>query len=120
MRRTHQRGALASSRSTARAGAGWLQHRRPRRPRRREDTSSAEEPAEEATGDSEEWFVQADFDEQNEQRAATFEGDEAEPWLQYIDGEMTDTSEYKSDGAKKVCFANASVRTRGARPAGSP
>ncbi len=74
-----------------------------------EDTSSAEEPAEEATGDSEEWFVQADFDEQNEQRDATFEGDESEPYLQYIDGEMTDTSEYKSDGAKKACFANASI-----------
>jgi ribose transport system substrate-binding protein len=74
-----------------------------------EDTAAAEQPAEEATGSSEEWFVQADFDEQNAQRDATFEGDPSEPWLQYIDGEMTDTSEYKSGGAKKVCFANASI-----------
>ncbi|WP_412902055.1 substrate-binding domain-containing protein [Aeromicrobium sp. 179-A 4D2 NHS] len=56
-----------------------------------------------------EWFVQADFDRQDEQRSATFQGDEATPWLQYIDGEMTDTSKFKSDGAKKVCFANASI-----------
>ena len=28
---------------------------------------------------------------------------------QYIDGDMTDTSAYKSEGAKKVCFANASI-----------
>ncbi|MFO6452617.1 MULTISPECIES: substrate-binding domain-containing protein [unclassified Aeromicrobium] len=56
-----------------------------------------------------EWFVQADFDRQNEQRSATFEGDAATPWLQYIDGDMTDTSKFKSEGAKKVCFANASI-----------
>jgi len=56
-----------------------------------------------------EWFVQADFDRQDEQRSATFEGDAATPWLQYIDGDMTDTSKMKSEGAKKVCFANASI-----------
>lgn len=71
--------------------------------------TTSEEASEEAGGDDTEWFVQADFDEQDAQRSATFEGDEAEPWLQYIDGEMTDTSQYKSAGAKKVCFANASV-----------
>jgi ribose transport system substrate-binding protein len=61
-------------------------------------------------GESEqEWFVQADFDEQDQQRSATFEGDEATPWLQYIDGEMTDTSSYATDQAQKVCFANASI-----------
>lgn len=76
------------------------------------DTASettSEESSEEAGGDDTEWFVQADYDEQDAQRSATFEGDDAEPWLQYIDGEMTDTSSFKSDGAKKVCFANASV-----------
>jgi len=71
--------------------------------------TTSEEPGEEAGGDDAEWFVQADYDEQDAQRSATFEGDESEPWLQYIDGEMTDTSAYKSKGAKKVCFANASV-----------
>ena len=48
-------------------------------------------------------------DEQDQQRSATFEGDPETPWLQYIDGPMSDTAEYASDGAKKVCFANASV-----------
>ncbi|WP_293785998.1 substrate-binding domain-containing protein [uncultured Aeromicrobium sp.] len=56
-----------------------------------------------------EWFVQADFDRQNEQRDATFQGDESQPWLQYLEGDMTDTSEYASEGPKKVCFANASI-----------
>jgi ribose transport system substrate-binding protein len=76
------------------------------------DTTAAEtapEETDEAGGDDTEWFVQADYDEQDAQRSATFEGDESAPWLQYIDGEMTDTSAYKAKGAKKVCFANASV-----------
>ncbi|OUZ07581.1 ABC transporter substrate-binding protein [Aeromicrobium sp. PE09-221] len=59
--------------------------------------------------DDTEWFVQADFDEQDEQRDATFEGDPETPWLQYIDGDMTDTSEFARDEAGKVCFANASI-----------
>lgn len=59
--------------------------------------------------DSGEWFVQADYDTQFEQRSATFEGDPEQPYLQYIDGEMTDTSEYASEGAQKVCFSNASI-----------
>ncbi len=56
-----------------------------------------------------EWFVQADFDRQDEQRSATFEGDPATPWMQYIAGDMTDTAKFKTEGAKKVCFANASI-----------
>jgi ribose transport system substrate-binding protein len=82
-------------------------------------TDSVEEPvessgdgsSEEAGGSEEqsEFFSQEDLETQDEQRSATFEGDESEPWLQYIDGEMTDTSEYASNGAKKVCFANASI-----------
>ncbi len=64
----------------------------------------------EETGSSDtEWFVQADYETQEAQRNATFEGPADQPWLQYIDGEMTDTSEFKSGGAKKVCFANASI-----------
>jgi ribose transport system substrate-binding protein len=60
-------------------------------------------------GEEQEWFVQEDFDTQDAQRDATFEGDPEQPWLQYIDGEMSDTGEFKSSGAKKVCFANASI-----------
>jgi ribose transport system substrate-binding protein len=55
------------------------------------------------------WFVQADYDKQDEQRSASFEGNPDEPWLQYIDGEMSDTADFKVDGAQKVCFANASI-----------
>ncbi|WP_394251479.1 substrate-binding domain-containing protein [Arthrobacter pityocampae] len=61
------------------------------------------------TGDSTEWFDQAVYDTQNEQRSATFEGDPAQPYLQYIDGEMTDTSSFAAGGAKKACFSNASI-----------
>ena len=86
-----------------------------------ESAPSAEEGSEESSsessdagstdesGEDSKWFDQAVFDEQNEQRDATFEGDEAEPWLQYIDGEMTDTSEFAADGPQKACFANASI-----------
>jgi ribose transport system substrate-binding protein len=78
---------------------------------------SVDDPAPAAEGsespsestDSDEWFVQAEYDEQFEQRSATFEGDPEQPYLQYIDGEMTDTSEYAAQGAKKVCFSNASI-----------
>jgi ribose transport system substrate-binding protein len=71
-----------------------------------ESPDASESPEE---GSSDEWFDQALFDTQDEQRSATFEGDPEQPYLQYIDGEMTDTSSFKSGGAKKVCFANASI-----------
>ena len=60
-------------------------------------------------GSSEEWFDQAGYDTQYEQRSATFEGDPEQPHLQYIDGPMTDTSEFAADDAQKVCFSNASI-----------
>jgi ribose transport system substrate-binding protein len=56
-----------------------------------------------------EWFDQALYDTQFAQRTATFLGDPAQPYLQYIDGPMADTSSFASDGAKKACFANASI-----------
>ena len=71
-----------------------------------ESPDASESPEEES---SDEWFDQALFDTQDEQRSATFEGDPETPWLQYIDGEMTDTAEYKSTKAGKACFANASI-----------
>lgn len=72
------------------------------------DSASSEGGSEEESGGSE-FFSQADMDEQDEQRSATFEGDESTPWLQYIDGPMTDTSEYATDQPMKACFANASI-----------
>ena len=73
------------------------------------ETSESPDASEESPADDQEWFDQAVYDEQFEQRSATFEGDPETPWLQYIDGEMTDTGEYASDQAGKACFANASI-----------
>jgi len=82
---------------------------------------STEEPTDDETGatdentsqeqgsSSDQWFVQADYDEQEQQMSATFEGNPDEPWLQYIDGPMTDTSEFATQEPMKVCFANASI-----------
>lgn len=56
-----------------------------------------------------EWFDQAVFDKQLAELGVTPEGPEGQPYLQYINPEMIDTTAYKSEGAKKVCFANASI-----------
>ena len=61
------------------------------------------------SGADSKWFDQAQYDKQEQERDATFEGDDSKPYLQYIDGEMRDTAKYKSTGAKKACFANASI-----------
>lgn len=73
------------------------------------ETSESPDASESPDEGGEEWFDQAVYDEQFEQRSATFEGDPETPWLQYIDGEMTDTADYKSNKAGKACFANASI-----------
>lgn len=56
-----------------------------------------------------EWFDQAVFDKQLAELGVTPEGPDGQPYLQYINPKMIDTSAYKSDGAKKICFANASI-----------
>ncbi|MFK4837384.1 substrate-binding domain-containing protein [Microbacterium sp. ZW T2_14] len=68
---------------------------------------SSAEPTED--GGANEWFDQALFDTQMAQREVVPEGPEDEPYLQHIDAEMIDTSEYASTGPKKACFANASI-----------
>ena len=73
------------------------------------ETSESPEASEESPEGEQEWFDQAVYDEQYEQRSATFEGDPEKPYLQYIDGEMTDTADFKVNGAQKACFANASI-----------
>ncbi len=74
-----------------------------------EDSNGEDGNGEQASGDSGEWFDQEVYDTQYEQRSADFEGDPEQPYLQYIDGEMTDTSEYATDEPQKVCFSNASI-----------
>jgi ribose transport system substrate-binding protein len=77
------------------------------------DPSVTEDPGGSAAASPEateqEWFDQALYDEQFEQRTAEFEGDPEQPYLQYIAGEMKDTSDLAVEGAQKVCFANASI-----------
>jgi ribose transport system substrate-binding protein len=68
---------------------------------------SSAEPSDD--GGANEWFDQALFDTQMAQREVVPEGPEDEPYLQYIDAEMVDTSQYASTGPKKACFANASI-----------
>jgi ribose transport system substrate-binding protein len=62
-----------------------------------------------APAEANEWFDQAQFDKQYGEREVVPEGPEDEPYLQYINAEMVDTSAYTSAGAKKACFANASI-----------
>ena len=86
------------------------------------DDQSAQEPAATATEDSggepqgdtgpvSEFFVQEDYDTQLAQRDIEPEGDPATPWLQMIEPEMADTSEYKAKNASgwNLCFSNAAV-----------
>ena len=86
------------------------------------DDQSAQEPAATATEDGggepqgdtgpvSEFFVQEDYDTQLAQRDIEPEGDPATPWLQMIEPEMVDTSEYKAKNASgwNLCFSNAAV-----------
>ena len=70
-------------------------------------TTQAEETTAEFTPKSE-FFVQADYEQQLAQREATPEGPEGKPWEQYIEPEMKDTAEFKSDKSEyELCFSNA-------------
>ncbi|UOE43974.1 substrate-binding domain-containing protein [Agromyces larvae] len=68
-------------------------------------SEEAAEPTEEAI----DWFDQALFDKQDAERDVVPEGPDGQPWLQYINAEFVDTAQYASEGAKKACFANASI-----------
>jgi ribose transport system substrate-binding protein len=70
-------------------------------------TAPTDEAAE--TEEAVDWFDQALFDKQNAERGVTPEGPEDQPWLQMINPAMVDTSGFASEGAKKACFANASI-----------
>jgi ribose transport system substrate-binding protein len=79
-----------------------------------EEAPPEDEAAEGATGEEaleqdDDWFVEADYEEQLAQREMEPEGPADEPWLQAIDPEWTDTSEYEGGGDRTLCFSNASV-----------
>ncbi|OOC55579.1 MULTISPECIES: substrate-binding domain-containing protein [Nocardiopsis] len=58
-----------------------------------------------------EWFDEAEFEAQLAQRDITPEGPEDQPWLQAIEPEWIDTSEFVHDAPEDatLCFSNASV-----------
>jgi ribose transport system substrate-binding protein len=66
-------------------------------------------PSDEPDQSEVDWFDQALFDKQDAERDVVPEGPEGKPYLQYINAEMVDTSQYASEGPKKACFANASI-----------
>ncbi len=73
-------------------------------------TDAPEEAGAELTPDGE-WFDEAEFEAQLAQREITPEGPEDEPWLQAIEPEWVDTSEFTHDAPEDatLCFSNASV-----------
>lgn len=73
-------------------------------------TDAPEEAGAELTPDGE-WFDEAEFEAQLAQREITPEGPEDEPWLQAIEPEWIDTSEFTHDAPEDatLCFSNASV-----------
>ncbi|MGM1016898.1 MAG: substrate-binding domain-containing protein [Actinomycetota bacterium] len=63
----------------------------------------------EESAETTEWFDQELYDKQFDERGVEPQGPADEPYLQHINAEMVDTSDYASEGAKKACFANASI-----------
>lgn len=55
------------------------------------------------------WFDQEQFDTEESQRTASFEGDATKPYLQHLAGDMVDAAPYAAAGPKKVCFSNAAL-----------
>lgn len=73
-----------------------------------EDTAAEGEDTDLSPDD--EWFDEEEYEEQLAQRDIEPVGPEDEPWLQAIEPEMIDTSEFATDeGDATVCFSNASV-----------
>lgn len=84
------------------------------------EAEAEEEPAEEAeeqesdggddTAPDDEWFDPAEYERQLAQRDVEPEGPDDQPWLQAIEPEWVDTSEFAADpGDRTLCFSNASV-----------
>ncbi len=105
MRRTFTRGSLAGAAILTLALSACSQTTDPSTT----ESSAASGSASGSASATQQWFDQTLYDTQDKQRSATFEGDAATPYLQYIAGAMTDTAKFKASGAKKVCFANASI-----------
>lgn len=69
----------------------------------------AEQTDELSAGRQSEWFDEEEFDAQMAWREMAPEGPEGEPWVQYIDAEFRDTSQWATEAPWNVCFSNAAV-----------
>jgi len=58
---------------------------------------------------AQEFYDQAEFEQQRALMAMAPEGPEGQPWLQHLGGEMADTAEYATEGPYTLCFSNAGV-----------
>jgi ribose transport system substrate-binding protein len=78
---------------------------------------AAEEPAAEtgaglgmeAAAVAEQFFSQEDLDNSIRLIGVTPEGPEGQPWLQYLEPNFVDTSEFAKEGPYTFCFSNAGV-----------
>ena len=73
------------------------------------DTGDGGDAVETSSGRDSEWFDEEEFDTQLAQRDIEPEGDPSTPWLQAIEPEMADTSEFATEGPWDLCFSNAAV-----------
>jgi ribose transport system substrate-binding protein len=63
----------------------------------------------EAAAVAEQFFSQEDLDNSIRLIDVAPEGPEGQPWVQYLEPEFTDTSEYAKEGPYTLCFSNAGV-----------
>ncbi len=56
-----------------------------------------------------EFFSQEQYDRSMRQMTMTPEGPADQPWMQMLEPEMSDTSEYAKEGPYTFCFSNAGV-----------
>lgn len=60
-------------------------------------------------GKRSQFFDQQEYERQIGLRDAEPEGSAEEPWIQSLEPEMVDTSEYETEGPWNICFSNAAV-----------
>lgn len=63
----------------------------------------------EAAAVAEQFFSQEDLDNSIRLMSVTPEGPEGQPWLQYLEPNFIDTSEFAKEGPYTFCFSNAGV-----------
>ncbi len=62
-----------------------------------------------SSGRDSEWYDEATFTAELEARTITPDGPDGQPWLQAINPEPVDTSEFATDGPYDLCFSNTDI-----------